>query len=127
MRLGKRPTITVDFSSALPTLKTDFNTVPDDGLLRSSRVLDSFFVVQVGKGSWVRLVDGDGNSCIARIKKIRGLLFYLDADWSTWRAADEPSVWPSADSALSAPPSMTAATSGEKPLVTQIRRVLAAS
>src|SRR5947208_938825 len=94
-------------AETLPTLWTDFNTVPDDGMLRSSHVAGFVFAEQLAKGSWVRLTDHEGYSCIGRIRKIRGQLFYLEPNWSTWTAAPEVT--------LVAPPAPTYA--GEPQLV----------
>ncbi len=127
MRFGRSATSKLTFNtSTLPTLETDFNTVPDDGLLRSSRVLDSYFVGQLGKGSWVRVVDEDDNTCLAQIKKIQGPLFYLAPDWSTW-TAEELTVSPAPVSIASTPLLETATSVGTLVLRTVGRNELAAS
>ena len=67
----------------LLVITADFNALDAEGLVRASlRFAATPEVPSIGE--WVRLEDGEANSCLARVAEIEGLAVVAQADWSTW-------------------------------------------
>ena len=67
----------------LLVIGADFNALDAEGRVRASlRYAATPEVPSVGE--WVRLEDGEGNSCLARVEEVEGLAVVARADWSTW-------------------------------------------
>jgi hypothetical protein len=80
------------YAGQLPTLKTDFNSLPDDGLLRSSRQIGVGTIEDLTRGQRVYVIDGEGNGCVARVQKNTGRLVLLEPDWASWRSAESETL-----------------------------------
>ena len=67
-------------------LEVDFNNVDAldrvVGSLRFSNHLE-----RPKTGDWLRLIDGEGNTCVAQVDEIRNLIVSLRPDWTTWTSS----------------------------------------
>lgn len=75
-------------AGALATLRTDFNSVDDNGLLTATNNGLGGFSSQLDNGAMVYVADGEGNSCVGWIVKRQGLLYYLRPEWSSWLSTE---------------------------------------
>lgn len=61
----------------------DFNALDPDGRVTASlRFAATPEVPAVGE--WVSLMDGESNTCLARVEEVDGLAIAARPDWATW-------------------------------------------
>jgi hypothetical protein len=71
-------------------LEVDFNNLDaHDRVVASLRFSNRWERPSVG--DWVRLIDGEHNTCVARVEEIRNLIVALEPDWSSWASSSLPS------------------------------------
>ncbi len=64
-------------------LEVDFNNLDaSDRVVASLRFSNRWERPEVG--DWVRLTDGEGSTCVARVEEIRNLIVSLRPDWNSW-------------------------------------------
>jgi hypothetical protein len=71
-------------------LRADFNAVRDENLIVASLrfAVPAFGPMALEPGDWIRVEDGEGNSCWGVIESIEPPLVRVRLDWVTWRSAD---------------------------------------
>lgn len=62
----------------------DFNSVSANGYLRTSPAMSPGTFPDLVLGMWVRAIDGEGNSCSAKVVELTERLARLEPDWETW-------------------------------------------
>jgi hypothetical protein len=67
----------------------DFNSTSGSGRLRTSPAMSPEAWPAVVLGKWVRAVDGEGNSCLAKVVVIHQSSAELEPAWGTWISGDE--------------------------------------
>jgi hypothetical protein len=71
-------------------LRADFNAVRQGDLIFASLqfAIPAYGPEPLIVGQWVRLEDGDGNSCWGVVEELRPPLVRIRLNWGTWRSAD---------------------------------------
>jgi len=74
-------------------LWVDFNNLKDDERLPTT-LRYATGPRKPGVGDWVHIMDSDGDSCLAQVLRVEGMLVEVRPDWSTWKAsAPRWSTW----------------------------------
>jgi hypothetical protein len=76
------------------TLKVDFNTTSDDGLVRGLQE-DVSGNDDLLEGALVLLDDGEGNEALGTLRQVRDGLVFAEVDWDTWSPAGAFVFWAS--------------------------------
>lgn len=64
-------------------LWVDFNSLEGDDLLTTTLRYATGPRRPI-EGEWVRVTDSDGNSCLACVVRVEGILVEVKPEWSTW-------------------------------------------
>lgn len=67
----------------------DFNSTSRVGRLRTSPAMSPETWPAVVLGKWMRAIDGEGNSCLAKVVAIHESWVELEPAWGTWISGDD--------------------------------------
>jgi hypothetical protein len=74
-------------------LWVDFNNLEDDDRLPTT-LRYATGPRKPRAGDWVRIVDSDGDTCLAQVLRVEGMLVEVRPNWATWEAgAPEWATW----------------------------------
>ncbi len=74
--------------ATIATVRTDFNTIREDGSYRVLRIRVAGIVPQVG--DMVMLEDAEGNSCLGVVLAVDPKSIQVMPEWTTWQPNAQP-------------------------------------